>query len=99
MPTENGVYGVDGAYLSADGYSQGWSLIDGTYYYKEGENFVFNQAKKINGDWYLFDVHGRMVTGFQLVILTLEDGKTIITMMAISTMEQTEEDAAMLDGR
>ena len=64
MPTENGVYGVDGAYLSADGYSQGWSLIDGTYYYKEGENFVFNQAKKINGDWYLFDVHGRMVTGF-----------------------------------
>lgn len=64
MPTENGVYGVDGAYLSAEGYPQGWSLIDGTYYYKEGENFVFNQAKKINGDWYLFDVHGRMVTGF-----------------------------------
>ena len=64
MPTENGVYGVDGAYLSADGYPQGWSMIEGTYYYKEGENFVFNQAKKINGDWYLFDVHGRMVTGF-----------------------------------
>ena len=64
MPTENGVYGVDGAYLSADGYPQGWSLIDGTYYYKEGEKFVINQAKKINGDWYLFDVHGRMVTGF-----------------------------------
>ena len=64
MPTENGVYGVDGAYLSADGYPQGWSLVDGTYYYKEGENFVINQAKKINGDWYLFDVHGRMVTGF-----------------------------------
>ena len=64
MPTENGVYGVDGAYLSSDGYPQGWSLIDGTYYYKEGENFVFNQAKKINGDCYLFDVHGRMVTGF-----------------------------------
>ena len=99
MPTENGVYGVDGAYLSAEGYPQGWSLIDGTYYYKEGENFVFNQAKKINGDWYLFDVHGRMVTGFSTVILTLEDGKTIITMMAISTMEQTEEDATMLDGR
>ena len=64
VTTENGVYETDGAYLSADGYPQGWSLINGTYYYKEGENFVFNQAKKINGDWYLFDVHGRMVTGF-----------------------------------
>ena len=62
--TENGVYGADGVYLSADGYAQGWSLIDGTYYYKDGENFVINQAKKINGDWYLFDVHGKMVTGF-----------------------------------
>ena len=64
VTTENGVYETDGAYLSADGYPQGWSLINGTYYYKEGENFVFNQTKKINGDWYLFDVHGRMVTGF-----------------------------------
>ena len=75
MPTENGVYGVDGAYLSADGYPQGWSLINGTYYYKEGENFVVNQTKKINGDWYLFDVHGKMVTGFAADKPVIFDGK------------------------
>ena len=64
MATGNGVYTEYGVYQSAEGYAQGWVLIDGTYYYKEGENFVFNQAKKINGDWYLFDVCGKMVTGF-----------------------------------
>ena len=64
VTTENGVYTEAGVYLPADDYAQGWVLIDGTYYYKEGENFVVNQTKKINGDWYLFDVHGRMVTGF-----------------------------------
>ena len=64
VTTENGVYTEDGVYLPADDYAQGWVLIDGTYYYKEGENFIVNQTKKINGDWYLFDVHGRMVTGF-----------------------------------
>ena len=26
---------------------QGWSMIDGTYYYKEGENFVFNQTRSL----------------------------------------------------
>ena len=61
---EKGVYQEDGAYLSSNGYEQGWILIDGTYYYKEGINFVSNQSKKINGDWYLFDIHGKMVTGF-----------------------------------
>ena len=61
---EKGVYQEDGAYLSPNGYEQGWILIDGTYYYKEGTNFVSNQSKKINGDWYLFDIHGKMVTGF-----------------------------------
>ena len=64
VTTENGVYTEDGVYLPADDYAQGWVLIDGTYYYKDGENFIVNQTKKINGDWYLFDVHGRMVTGF-----------------------------------
>ena len=63
---ENGVYTEDGVYLPANDYAQGWVLIDGTYYYKEGENFVVNQTRKINGDWYLFDVHGRMVTGFSI---------------------------------
>lgn len=61
---ETGVYREDGAYISSEGYAQGWALIDGSYYYKEGENFVVNQTKKINGDWYLFDAHGKMVTGF-----------------------------------
>ena len=59
-----GVYTKEGAYLSPDGYTQGWQLIDGIYYYKEGNQFVRNQSKKINGDWYLFDAHGNMVTGF-----------------------------------
>lgn len=53
----------------------------------------------VNGDWYLFDVHGRMVTGFSTSDFDIRGWKTIITMMAISTMEQTEEDATMLDGR
>ena len=61
---ETGVYREDGAYISSEGYAQGWALIDGSYYYKEGENFIVNQTKKINGDWYLFDAHGKMVTGF-----------------------------------
>ena len=61
---ETGIYREDGAYISSEGYAQGWALIDGSYYYKEGENFVVNQTKKINGDWYLFDAHGKMVTGF-----------------------------------
>ena len=61
---KNGVYTKDRAYLSPNGYAQGWALIDGIYYYKEGNQFVKNQVKKINGEWYLFDVHGSMVTGF-----------------------------------
>ena len=61
---KNGVYTKDRAYLSPNGYAQGWALIDGIYYYKEGSQFVKNQVKKINGEWYLFDVHGSMVTGF-----------------------------------
>ena len=59
-----GVYTKEGAYLSPDGYAQGWQLIDGIYYYKEGNQFIRNQSKKIKGDWYLFDAHGNMVTGF-----------------------------------
>ena len=60
----SGVYTKDRVYLSPNGYAQGWALIDGIYYYKEGSQFVKNQVKKINGEWYLFDVHGSMVTGF-----------------------------------
>ena len=59
-----GVYTKEGAYLSPDGYAQGWQLIDGIYYYKEGNQFIRNQSKKIKGDWYLFDAYGNMVTGF-----------------------------------
>ena len=59
-----GVYTKEGAYLSPDGYAQGWQLIDGIYYYKEGNQFIRNQSKKIKGDWYLFDAHGNIVTGF-----------------------------------
>ena len=61
---ETGVYREDGVYISPEGYAQGWILIEGSYYYKEGDNFIVNQTKKINGDWYLFDAHGKMVTGF-----------------------------------
>ena len=64
LQDKNGVYTKDRAYLSPNGYAQGWALIDGIYYYKEGNQFVKNQVKKINGEWYLFDVHGSMVTGF-----------------------------------
>lgn len=62
--TRRGVYAEDGAYMSAEKYSAGWHLINGRYYYKEGDNFINNKTKKINGNWYLFDTHGRMVTGF-----------------------------------
>lgn len=37
---KNGVYTKDRAYLSPNGYAQGWALIDGIYYYKEGNQFV-----------------------------------------------------------
>ena len=59
-----GILTREGAYLSPDGYAQGWQLIDGIYYYKEGNQFIRNQSKKIKGDWYLFDAYGNMVTGF-----------------------------------
>ena len=38
-----GVYTKEGAYLLPDDYAQGWQLIDGIYYYKEGNQFVRNQ--------------------------------------------------------
>ena len=61
---ETGIYTKEGAYISPKDYAQGWVLIDGSYYYKEGEDFIIDQAREINGDWYLFDAHGKMVTGF-----------------------------------
>ena len=61
---EKGVYTKEGEYLLQDNYAQGWLLIGGIYYYKQGSHFISNQTAKINGDWYLFDVHGNMVTGF-----------------------------------
>lgn len=63
---KNGVFAKDGQYFAAETFAPGWVLIDDDYYYKEGEDFVSNQAKKINGDWYLFDVRGKMVTGFAM---------------------------------
>ena len=64
--TGSEVYDKDSTFMSSKGYSRGWSLINGTYYYKEGDNFICSQAKKINGAWYLFDAHGKMVTGFSV---------------------------------
>lgn len=64
--TGSEVYDKDSTFMSSKGYSRGWSLINGYYYYKEGDNFICSQAKKINGAWYLFDAHGKMVTGFSV---------------------------------
>ena len=63
---ENGVFAKDGQYFAAETFAPGWVLIDDNYYYKEGEAFISDQAKKINGDWYLFDMRGKMVTGFAM---------------------------------
>ena len=60
----DGVYAEDGARILAINYPQGWSCIDGNWYYKNKYNFVYNQTMKINGDWYCFDIHGKMITGF-----------------------------------
>ena len=60
----DGVYAEDGARILATNYPQGWSCIDGNWYYKNKYNFVYNQTMKINGDWYCFDIHGKMITGF-----------------------------------
>ncbi|MFQ7512025.1 MAG: hypothetical protein ACLRMV_05135 [Lachnospiraceae bacterium] len=70
--TKKGAFTEDGQYFSPDGYAQGWVFVDGNYYYKEGEDFVSNQSKKINGDWYLFDLQGKMVTGFSTPEITSE---------------------------
>ena len=64
--TDDGIFTKDGRYFAAKAYAPGWVLIDGNYYYKEGEKFIKSQAKKINGDWYLFDERGKMVTGFAI---------------------------------
>ena len=65
--TKKGAFTEDGQY-----FSPGWVFVDGNYYYKEGEDFVSNQSKKINGDWYLFDLQGKMVTGFSTPEITSE---------------------------
>ena len=54
----------DGAYIPAEDYPQGWSMIGENWYYKDGENFVTGTVKQINGDWYVFNFHGKMITGF-----------------------------------
>lgn len=41
-----------------------YEKIDGYYYYKEGESFLCETIKQINGDWYAFNIRGRMITGF-----------------------------------
>ena len=41
-----------------------YEKIDGYYYYKEGESFLCETIKQINGDWYAFNTQGRMITGF-----------------------------------
>ena len=41
-----------------------YEKIDGYYYYKEGESFLCETIKQINGDWYAFNTRGRMITGF-----------------------------------
>ena len=64
--TDDGIFTKDGQYFAAKAYAPGWVLIYGNYYYKEGEKFIKSQAKKINGDWYLFDERGKMVTGFAI---------------------------------
>ena len=58
------VFNENGVYIPADNYAQGWNLIDGYYYYKEGESFLRGTIKQINGDWYAFNSRGRMITGF-----------------------------------
>ena len=58
------VFNENGVYIPADNYAQGWNLIDGYYYYKEGESFLRGTIKQINGDWYAFNARGRMITGF-----------------------------------
>ena len=54
----------DGAYIPAEDYPQGWSMIGENWYYKDGENFVTGTVKQINGDWYVFNFHGKMITVF-----------------------------------
>ena len=51
----------DGAYIPAEDYPQGWSMIGENWYYKDGENFVTGTVKQINGDWYVFNFHGKMI--------------------------------------
>ena len=58
------VFNENGVYIPADNYAQGWNLIDGYYYYKEGESFLRGTIKQINGGWYAFNTRGRMITGF-----------------------------------
>ena len=39
------VFNEKGVYIPAANYAQGWNLIDGYYYYKEGESF-FKESKE-----------------------------------------------------
>lgn len=41
---------------------EGWSLINGEYYYKAGGELVAGRKMQIDGKWYLFGYHGIMMS-------------------------------------
>ena len=51
---KNGVYICDVA-----GMKDGWSLVDGAYYYKLNGSFIVGHEVQINGRWYSFDWDGK----------------------------------------
>ena len=54
---KNGVYICDVA-----GMKDGWSLVDGAYYYKLNGSFIVGHEVQINGRWYSFDWDGKMIS-------------------------------------
>lgn len=72
------LFGTDGSYLcKVEEMKEGWSLINGSYYYKAGGQLTKGWKTKIDGKWYIFAQGYRMLSdGFSPLTDIQEDTDT-----------------------
>lgn len=64
----SGWYLIDPEAGTANGYAQGWKLLNGVwYYFDEKTQIMATNFKQIDGAWYYFGTDGAMKTGFQQI--------------------------------
>ena len=73
---QNICFEIDGSYLcKVEEMKEGWTLINGSYYYKAGGQLITGWKVQIDGKWYMFG--GRMLSdGFSPLTDIQEDTDT-----------------------